>query len=96
LTLEDFKTSLVEQDPHLNWPAVLTALWHDGKGNWNAAHDIVQDLDNPDGSLIHAYLHRKEGDLSNAAYWYNRAGTRPPETSLQEEWSELVETYLGK
>jgi hypothetical protein len=69
----------------------LLALWHDGAGDWAAAHAVVQDMDDPDAAWIHAYLHRKEGDRWNADYWYARAGRKCPSLSLEAEWAMLVE-----
>ncbi len=73
---------------------MLEALWYDGKGNWERAHDIVQDQGGPVASGIHAYLHRKEGDLGNAGYWYNRAGRQKPQVDLDTEWEQLVKELL--
>lgn len=67
----------------------LKALEEDQKGNWEAAHELVQDLSTPEAAWIHAYLHRKEGDPSNARYWYNRAGKPTYEGSLESEWQAL-------
>lgn len=75
-------------------PDLLKALWYDGKEDWNASHDIAQDIHTKEGSWIHAYLHRKEGDLGNAAYWYSRAGKPVCKTSLKEEWEQLVNEFL--
>ena len=69
----------------------MRALWYDAKGEWDAAHEIVQGLDDVTAARIHAYLHRKEGDEWNARYWHRRAGSGFPEkTSLQEEWTSLL------
>lgn len=74
--------------------APLLALWYDAKGDWERAHDIAQDLGSKEGDWIHAYLHRKEGDEGNAAYWYRRAGKPfPVGVSLQEEWEQLVQHF---
>ncbi len=59
------------------------------QGNWDKAHRLVQSFSDPWSCLIHAYLHRVEGDLSNARYWYGRAGTEMPENGLQEELDRL-------
>lgn len=79
----------------------LAALWHEAKGHWDRAHEIVQSL--PDGpsetgpARIHAYLHRKEGDLSNSHYWHRRAGSLfPDHLSLQQEWEMLVRENLNR
>ena len=73
----------------------LRALWFDKKGNWDKAHKIAQDIENHDGSWIHAYLHRKEGDHSNASYWYHRAGKFVPAGTLNDEWVNLVKHFLN-
>lgn len=73
----------------------LQALWHDGKGDWKTAHDLIDHLDDRVAAHVHAYLHRKEGDLWNAGYWYKRAGKPAPDQSLEEEWEELVQLYLS-
>jgi hypothetical protein len=70
------------------------ALWWAGKGDWEKAHNIVEDMNDQPSSLIHAFLHRQEGDLSNAQYWYNKAGSRMPEVSLDREWDDLVTGFL--
>ncbi len=69
----------------------LRALWHEGAGDWAAAHAVVQDMDDAEAAWIHAYLHRREGDLSNADYWYRRAGRKRPAQGLDEEWASIVE-----
>lgn len=67
------------------------ALWHDAKGEWERAHEIVQQLDNVMAARIHAYLHRKEGDDWNARYWYRQALSVFPKTkSLDQEWDALL------
>ena len=73
---------------------MLQALWYDAKGNWDQAHHIVQEIDSDMASCIHAYLHRKEGDLGNAGYWYRRAGRSTTELDLQAEWEQLVRELL--
>jgi hypothetical protein len=94
MTLSEFKSSLSEDAPAKGTNLFLQALWNDAKGNWDKAHIIVQDIDNDDGAWIHAYLHRKEGDESNARYWYNRARKRIPGISLREEWEEIASYFL--
>jgi hypothetical protein len=69
------------------------ALWHDGKGDWKTAHDLINDLTSTEAAWIHAYLHRKEGDLGNADYWYRRAGKPRSRQSLQDEWQSLVQHF---
>jgi hypothetical protein len=70
------------------------ALWHEARGDWNAAHQTEQDIDDATGAWIHAYLHRKEGDAGNAAYWYRRAGKPVCRTSLEVEWDEIAGALL--
>jgi len=72
------------------------ALEADRNGDWNEAHRIVQDISTNEASWIHAYLHRKEGDQWNAEYWYRRAGKSPFKGSLEDEWVELMEYFVGK
>jgi hypothetical protein len=96
MTLQEFKSSLINAEPPTKTNLLLKALWFDGKGDWEAAHNIAQDINNYDGSSIHAYLHRKEGDLGNASYWYYKAGKSMPEISLEKEWEELVEEFMKK
>lgn len=74
--------------------AILLALFLDGRGHWDEAHDIVNEMTNLEGERIHAYLHRKEGDLWNARYWYHRIGLEVPDISLEEEWEQLVRLHL--
>ena len=73
---------------------LLQALEADKNGQWDEAHQIVQSMAEPDAYWIHAYLHRKEGDRSNAAYWYSRAGRTIPQISLSEEWESMVGYFL--
>lgn len=78
--------------PHL--PTPLLALWHDARGDWETAHLVAQNVDTEQGAWVHAYLHRKEGDAGNAAYWYCRA-RRPMATgSLEDEWRQIAEALL--
>jgi hypothetical protein len=94
MTLSDFQTTLGSSAPPDGLSAPLTALWHDARGDWEAAHRIAQDIDSADGAWIHAYLHRKEGDEGNAAYWYRRAGKPLPSARLDEEWTAIVLSLL--
>lgn len=71
----------------------LQALWHDARGDWDRAHEVCQWAASREGDWVHAYLHRKEGDLGNAGYWYARANKPVPDdgVSLEEEWAALAE-----
>ena len=90
MTLAEFQLTLNKKTPPAGLDQNLLALWYDGNGNWDEAHEIVQETSGFEGDWIHAYLHRKEGDLSNASYWYTRVGKNMPECSLDEEWNQIV------
>ena len=92
---QTFKESLENNDPPEGLPPLLLALWHEGKDDWNRAHNIAQDVENADGYWVHAYLHRVEGDSWNANYWYRRAGRSMPGYSLKQEWEELVKYFCS-
>ena len=96
MTFEEFQNSLKESNPPSKCSDLLKALWHDGKGDWNASHNIAQDVYNKEGSWVHAYLHRKEGDDWNAGYWYRQAGRPVPNYSLEKEWEGMVKYFLEK
>ncbi|HWM84277.1 MAG TPA: hypothetical protein VNO33_00540 [Kofleriaceae bacterium] len=95
MTLEEFRSSLAEQEPPDGLSTAMRALWLDASGDWAGAHDLAGDISTSDGALIHAYLHRKEGDLDNARYWYRQAGRAPASGSLEEEWLALVREFLA-
>jgi hypothetical protein len=94
MTLDEFQATLAADRPP-QVPPLLRALWHDARGNWDEAHRLAQDIDDKDGAWVHAYLHRKEGDLGNASYWYHRAGQPVASDSLDDEWSRIVMVLLG-
>jgi len=94
MTLEEFRQSLVGDEPPGNLSLALAGLWWDGKGNWQKAHESAQQDEGSAGAWVHAYLHRKEGDPSNAAYWYRRAGKTPSRSSLEQEWLEIAGSLL--
>ena len=94
MTLQEFKESVGRENAPDGIGQVLTALWEDAKGHWDTAHTIVQKLSSVDAMSVHAYLHREEGDLSNARYWYNRVNKVMPEIPLEEEWQELATQLL--
>ena len=95
MTLADFKSTLSAPAPPAGLSPPLAALWHDARGDWDAAHRVAQDIESPDGAWIHAYLHRKEGDASNAAYWYRRARKPVVSVSFDEEWSAIATALLS-
>jgi hypothetical protein len=94
MNAQQFVESLKNVDPPLGLTPPVEALWWDGKGEWARAHELVNDLETPDTMAVHAYLHRKEGEESNANYWYRRAGEQFRRSSLDEEWKALVAGLL--
>jgi hypothetical protein len=96
MTFQEFRASLGESAPPEELPALLKALWWDGKDNFDRAHGIAQDDESGEGSWVHAYLHRKEGDSGNAGYWYGRAQRPYPKSTLDEEWQEIATELLER
>ena len=94
MTLNEFRESLKASEPPPDFGLALRGLWWDAKGDWTRAHESAQQDEGVAGSWVHAYLHRKEGDASNASYWYSRAGRRPSESGLGEEWEEIAAALL--
>jgi len=94
MTLDDLKASLTSATPPGELRPALAALWHDGRGDWDAAHRVAQDVDDEEGAWVHAYLHRKEGDAGNASYWYRRAGRPVASGPLALEWDQIVTELL--
>jgi len=90
MKVSTFKESLLDNEPPAGLSPYLMALWYDEKGGWDKAHELIQDIGDKNASWIHAYLHRKEGDISNADYWYSRAGKIRPAVSVHEEWEDMV------
>ena len=90
-----FKRSVAADKPPDEASVYLKALWYDAKGQWDMAHTLIQDVEDNNASWIHAYLHRKEGDISNAGYWYRRAGKKMPDVTLEKEWENIVEDLIN-
>lgn len=86
------RSAAVDSTPPAGLSPALHALWLAKAGRWDDAHDLCQTVPGTAGSWIHAWLHRQEGDLGNAAYWYSRAGQPVPEKDkpLNEEWMEIT------
>jgi len=94
MTIEQFRASLKAPAPPADLVAPLAALWWAAKGDWDRAHRLVMDEQSREAAWVHAYLHRVEGDLGNARYWYGQAG-RPPATGpVEVEWREIAEALL--
>lgn len=94
MTFEEFQRSLEQSAPPENLSEPLKALWWAANENWEKAHQIAQEVSGRDGSWVHAYLHRQEGDLGNAAYWYSRAGRSQADSPLEVEWAGIVQELL--
>lgn len=94
MTLEQFRVTLAGSVAPEALSPPLRAMWEDAKGHWAAAHAIAQEIGDETGSWIHAYLHRKEGDLGNAGYWYRRAKKPTAHDALEEEWDRIVSALL--
>ncbi len=71
---------------------VLEALRLLADGKWDAAHELVQDDPSPEAAWVHAHLHRVEGDLANAGYWYRRAGQSVAHGNLTDERKAIEKT----
>jgi len=96
MNFQEFRESLSKDSPAKELNLALAGLWWDAKGDWGKAHESAQHDEGPAGAWVHAYLHRKEGDLSNAAYWYNRAGKPSAKNALPAEWDEITAALLSK
>ncbi|HEX3503596.1 MAG TPA: hypothetical protein VHU22_09410 [Xanthobacteraceae bacterium] len=94
MSLADFKKSLADNSLPRGLSPALTALWWAGKDDWDQAHRIVMDDEGADCAWVHAYLHRVEGDLGNAGYWYRQAGRKAATGDLTAEWAAIAEALL--
>lgn len=97
MILEEFKESIEKlQKCSTSLPLSLQSLWYEKKGNWDKAHDLLEDASDKDSAWVHAYLHRREGDLNNARYWYNRSGKPESKVSLDSEWDDIALQLIAK
>ncbi|MEH2143996.1 hypothetical protein [Nostoc sp.] len=89
---------LIEQQPLCpqTLPIGLQAMWYDKKGDWSKAHEILGNASDADSAWVHAYLHRKEGDLKNTHYWYRRSGQPEFSGELSQEWEQITSVLLRK
>lgn len=94
-SIASFKNSLTNESPNSSFSPVLKSLWYDCKGDWEKAHAQVDQLKDKHSAWVHAYLHRKEGDVWNADYWYTKANKKRPSISLEEEWEYLVSAFIS-
>ena len=95
MNFQSFKASVADAQPPSDLPAILLALWHAAKGEWEKAHELSQADESAAGSWVHAYLHRVEGDIGNAGYWYGRAGKLACTSELAEEWDDVCKELLA-
>ena len=96
LSLGEFKRSLMDEEPPAGLTSALRALWWTGKGNWEAAHKIVMDEPDRNSAWLHAYLHRVEGDLANAGYWYRQAGRAAAAGPIESEWETIAVELISE
>jgi hypothetical protein len=95
MTIDDLRGAVELKTPLPDdAPPLVRALWHDATGDWAGAHRVAQDIETPEGAWVHAYLHRKEGDIANAGYWYRRAGRPAATGSLDDEWQAIATVLL--
>ncbi|MBT9330786.1 hypothetical protein D0Y96_006990 [Acidipila sp. 4G-K13] len=94
MNASDFRRTLDQNEPPAGLPPLAEALWREAHGEWDRAHQIAQDVPGRDGAWVHAYLHRKDGDTSNAGYWYGQAGRPLPEMTFDEEWEQIAAALL--
>jgi hypothetical protein len=94
MTSQEFRHTLHEDHPPAGLKPLLEALWWDAKGDWGRAHQIAQEMDSHDAAWVHAYLHRKEGDISNAGYWYRQAGKPHCGKGTEAEWLDILDSLL--
>ena len=93
--MSDFRASLSGAAPAPSVEPPLAALWWAAKGDWDRAHKIVMNEETAEAAWVHAYLHRVEGDLGNAGYWYRRAGRPVADDAVETEWERIASTLLG-
>ena len=91
---QDFIDSAKLPSPPSGISVYLQSLWYDAKGDWDKAHELIQDLPDSKAALLHAYLHRKEGDQWNAEYWYRKAGRTPAQGPLSDEFESILNEFL--
>jgi hypothetical protein len=96
MDLAEFTASLGDAAPPAGTDLALQALWWAGKGDWQRAHALAQEGHDQASDLVHAWLHRQEGDLANAGYWYRRVGRSLPQHELQVEWGEIARELVGR
>ncbi len=96
MTPESFKASLQDAAPPTGASVPLQALWHAARDEWDTAHGLAQSDEGKDAAWVHAHLHRIEGGLANAGYWYARADRPASDAALEAEWAEIVGAIVGR
>src|ERR1700739_3481566 len=96
MNIAEFKSSVTRSGPPAGLAPPLAALWWAAKGDWDKAHGIVMKQDSREAAWVHAYLHRVEGDLDNAGYWYRQARRAAATGTLPEEWDAIATALLGE
>jgi hypothetical protein len=96
MNLKQLLASVAADAPPASLSPALCALWHAERGDWEAAHALAQDIKTGDGSWVHAHLHREEGDLSNARYWYSQADVTESTASIAEERHAIMRALLAR
>ena len=94
MQFEEFTQSMNAGNAPANLDVYAQSMWYDKNNNWQRAHELIQHVPSAKAYWIHAYLHRKEGDTGNAAYWYHKAGKPMPRYTLEQEWEEIVRAIL--
>jgi hypothetical protein len=95
MNIEAFTAALLLDVPPVGWSPALQALWYQGKGDWERAHQLAQAEDDAEAAWVHAHLHRAEGDVANASYWYRRGGREPSTAPLDEEFAAIAAALLA-
>jgi hypothetical protein len=95
MAIERFRAAVLQDVLPSGWSPALQALWHQGKGDWDRAHQLAQAQDDAAGAWVHAHLHRAKGDVANARYWYRRAGIEPATAPLDEEFAAIAAALLA-
>jgi hypothetical protein len=96
VTQASFRKTLSAAEPPAALSGIPRALWYGARGDWNQAHEVVQQEDGADAAWVHAWLHRIEGDLDNARYWYGQAGRPEHRGTTDDELGELLAAFLTK
>jgi hypothetical protein len=95
MTPGEFKSSLAKAKPPAGISPALAGLWWAGKDDWDKAHTLIMNEESADCAWVHAHLHRVEGDVGNARYWYRQARRKPAQGNLAAEWAAIATTLLG-